>query len=553
MSELFERQVARTDGHDQTKSAITIAPNTELTTGYGQNGSTHSRALIPSPSVPGEGEENSSPRPSRTRKTIPAAAPRKSRPVVLVDLKSPVEAELPLAEIRTNKPEIEFPLVVPSELLIPVFVEPEPIEFNESPAFAPTGDSPSLQPEETALIQFTDPAPEEMLMPAMLVELTHVEPDNVPWKTLDATIDDAMGALRSRQDATGFWCGELQGDSILESEYILLRWILGQESDLDLALIANYLRNLQQPDGGWNLFPGGPPDISGTVKGYFALKLMGDDPEAPHMRKARELIHSLGGAEKCNSFTKFYFAALGQISYDACPTIPPEIVLLPKWFYFNLYHVSAWTRTMILPLALVTTLRPVRKLPANLGISELYLDIEAANRLAEPLHGLPKNWRDLFLRVDQLLKRYEECPLQFLRDRAMRESERWLLEHLDHSEGLGAIFPPMVYILIVFRALGYPEDHPRVVAAHKHLRDFYIREGDTIRLQPCVSPVWDTGIALHALAAAEVSQSANEAHRATDWLLSKECLEVSDWRKNCPAQRRRMVLRVSEPALSRRR
>ncbi len=254
------------------------------------------------------------------------------------------------------------------------------------------------------------------------------------------------------------------------------------------------------------------------------------------MRKARELIHSLGGAEKCNSFTKFYFAALGQISYDACPTIPPEIVLLPKWFYFNLYHVSAWTRTMILPLALVTTLRPVRNLPRKMGIGELYLDHEAANRLADPLHGLPHNWRDLFLRVDQLLKVYEQCPLQFLRDRAMRESEKWLLEHLDNSEGLGAIFPPMVYILIVFRALGYPEDHPRVVAGHKHLKDFYIREGNTIRLQPCVSPVWDTGIALHALAAAEISESSREASKATDWLLSKECLEASDWRKNCPAQ-----------------
>ena len=176
----------------------------------------------------------------------------------------------------------------------------------------------------------------------------------------------------------GFWCAELQGDSILNSEYILLKFILGQENDPDLPPIANYLRSIQQPDGGWNMYPGGANDLSGTVKAYFALKLLGDDPEAPHML-ARRTRWLMGGAENCNSFTKFYFAALGQISYDACPSIPPEIVLLPKFLYFNLYAVSAWSRTMILPLALVSTLRPVRKLPEHLGIRELYKDYASAN------------------------------------------------------------------------------------------------------------------------------------------------------------------------------
>jgi len=163
----------------------------------------------------------------------------------------------------------------------------------------------------------------------------------------------AQACLLSLQNPDGHWRGELQGDSILESEYILLEWILGNEADPDLVRIANYLRRIQMPNGGWNLFPGGPADISGTVKGYFALKLMGDDPNAPHMVRCRELVRSIGGAEACNSFTKFFFACLGQISFDACPAIPPEVVLLPKWFYFNLYNVSAWTRTMILPLGIV--------------------------------------------------------------------------------------------------------------------------------------------------------------------------------------------------------
>src|SRR5689334_7783346 len=353
-------------------------------------------------------------------------------------------------------------------------------------------------------------------------------------RSVDHAITHARAALIAKQDPRGFWVGELQGDSILESEFILLKWILSQESDPDLPLIANYLRRLQQPDGGWNLFPGGPADLSGTVKAYFALKLMGDDPAAPHMVKARELVRRLGGAEGCNSFTKFYFACLGQISFDACPSIPPEIVFLPKWFYFNLYHVSAWTRTMILPLAIVVTMRPVRRLPEHLGISELYLDRAAANRLAEPVRGWPRNWREVFLKIDDVLKQYDRSPIEPLRQRAVKRAEQWLLEHLDGSEGLGAIFPPMVYILVVFRLLGYRDDHPRVVAAHKHLRDFFIQEGDEIRIQPCLSPVWDTGIALHALAESGMTPESDAAQAATDWLLAKECRVASDWQRNCP-------------------
>lgn len=352
--------------------------------------------------------------------------------------------------------------------------------------------------------------------------------------SVERCLNRARACLLAKQHPDGHWCGELQGDSILESEYLLLKWILGQENEPDLVLVANYLRSIQQPDGGWNLYPGGPADISGTVKGYFALKLMGDSPDAPHMRRARELILSLGGAEKCNTFTRFYFACLGQISFDACPAIPPEIVFLPKWFYFNLYHVSAWTRTMILPLGIVTTLKPMRALPPHLGIRELYIDFEAANRLADPVKGFAKNWREIFVKLDGLLKSYDASPILRLREIALKKAERWMLEHLEGSQGLGAIFPPMVYILIVFKAMGYPDDHPRVAAAQKQLRDFFIREGDEIRIQPCFSPVWDTGLAMHALAEAGLEPNSDPARRGSTWLLNKECRIAADWQKNCP-------------------
>ncbi|MGC8551352.1 MAG: squalene--hopene cyclase [Phycisphaerae bacterium] len=344
----------------------------------------------------------------------------------------------------------------------------------------------------------------------------------------------AQDALLRKQHPKGYWVGELQGDSILESEYILLKFILEQESDPDLPLIANYLRSLQQADGGWTLFPGGPSDLAGTVKAYFALKLLGDDVDAPHMRVARDVVRKLGGAELCNSFTKFYLAALGQISYDACPSIPPEIILIPKWIYFNLYAVSAWSRTMILPLAIVSAFRPVRKLAPEQGILELFNDIAAANSAAGKLKGLPRSWREMFLLIDLSLKRYEKTAVTPLRPRAIREAEKWLLEHLEGSEGLGAIFPPMVYILIVLRILGYSDNHPVVQKAHRDLKDLFIRDGDTIRIQPCWSPVWDTGIALHALAEAQISPDDPVAKKAAQWLLAKECRIGSDWTKNCP-------------------
>ncbi len=352
--------------------------------------------------------------------------------------------------------------------------------------------------------------------------------------TLNEVLAKAQRALLEMHNPQGYWCAELQGDSILESEYILLKFILNQEHDPDLVGVANYLRSIQQSDGGWNMYPGGASDLSGTVKAYFALKLMGDDPDAPHMIAAHKVVMGLGGAENCNSFSKFYLAALGQISYDTCPSIPPEIVLLPKFLYFNLYAVSAWSRTMILPLAIVSTLRPVRPVPEHLGIRELYKDYSVANSPIGRLKSLPKSWREMFLLIDMTLKRYEKTAVTPLRPKAIREAEKWILEHMEGSDGLGAIFPPMVYVLIVFKALGYPEDHPKVVEAQKHLKDLFIRDGDQIRIQPCFSPVWDTGIALNALAESGMDQKHPAALSTTKWLLEKECRTASDWAKNCP-------------------
>jgi squalene-hopene/tetraprenyl-beta-curcumene cyclase len=198
---------------------------------------------------------------------------------------------------------------------------------------------------------------------AMTAAAIRSSPPSSSWEPGDEVLDppqvatalsSAVERLLEMQDPEGYWCAELEGDSILQSEYILLKWIVEQEDDPRLPKIAAYLRKQQRPeDGAWVQYPGAKPDLSATVKAYFALKLMGDDLDAPHMRKARDLVLRLGGAERCNTYSKFYLAALGQMHYDSVPAVPPEMVLLPRWFYFHLDKVSAWSRTMIMPLAIV--------------------------------------------------------------------------------------------------------------------------------------------------------------------------------------------------------
>ena len=343
-------------------------------------------------------------------------------------------------------------------------------------------------------------------------------------------LDLAVQRLLGEQDRSGYWCGELEGDSILESEYILLKWILTEQDDPRLPRIANYLRQIQQPDGAWVQYPGGSPDLGATVKGYFALKLCGDPIDAPHMVRARELIRRMGGAELCNSFTKFYLVALGQIRYTAVPSIPPEIVFLPKWFYFHLDKVSAWTRTMITPLMIVSSHKPIRQLPAKLGIDELYLCEKARHKL-RPNEDAHRTWATIFTSLDKVLKLVDRAGKTPLRARALKRIEDWLIDHTERSDGLGAIFPPMVYILIALHCLGYPKDHPKVTEAHKQLSDLMIDDErqDHIRIQPCFSPVWDTGLSAYALTEAALDQSHEAMSRCGRWLIDKECRVAGDW------------------------
>ncbi len=354
----------------------------------------------------------------------------------------------------------------------------------------------------------------------------------------------AQDALASLQKKDGHWCAELEGDSILQSEYLLLKWILGQERQpladgrpgTTLRKIVEQLRSQQRPDGGWGQYPGSGIDLSATVKGYFCLKLAGDAPDAPHMQRAREVVLRMGGAERCNSFTNFYLACLGQISWNAVPAIPPEMVWVPRWFYFHLDKMSAWSRTMLLPLAIVTVLRPTRTLSPGQGIDELFVSHHARHRL-KMRRDVPAFWRGFFGTADWLLKRLHDLTGTRWRRRAVEHAFRWSATRMGQdlpapTSGLGAIFPPMVYIQVVMHALGIPRDDAMVRRAERELDEFMIEEGNRIRLQPCFSPVWDTGIALYALADCGLDVSHPMAEAAGEWLRSKEVRHRGDWAAN---------------------
>jgi len=363
------------------------------------------------------------------------------------------------------------------------------------------------------------------------------------------------------------WCAELEGDSILSSEYLLMKLILGQENDVDapgrpgkatFARILNHLRLSQREDGSWGQYPGSGPDVSACVKAYFALKAFGEDPNAAHMVRARERIRAIGGAEKCNTFSTFYLACLGAVDWDACPAVPPEVMFLPRWFPFHLDKVAAWTRTMIVPLSVCSALRPVRTLPKHLLIDELFVDKAFQRKLSKPWRrDEPGSWQNFFLVCDRALKVVQRLKLSPLRTAAVKAAERWMIDRVrpETTEGLGAIFPPMVYLQIALKALGYPRNHPVLVKAEKDLNDFIIEEShedprlDHVRLQPCFSPVWDTGIALYALTeAGRTAANTPELAKVCDWLLARQVTLTGDWVRNLKPEDRHIRLGVDAAA-----
>ena len=345
---------------------------------------------------------------------------------------------------------------------------------------------------------------------------------------LRRALEAARHRLHGLQRPDGHWVGELEGDTILESEYVLLMAFLGREGEDRPRMAARYLLRHQAPGGGWSNYPGGPVELSVTVKAYFALKLTGHDPDAPYMTHARNVIRELGGAAGCNSFTKFYLALLGQFPYGNCASVPPELVLLPRWFFVNLYAMSSWTRTIVVPLSIFSAFKPVRRLPPEKGIAELFLQPPQTPLWPAAPTRRQVSWTNFFLGVDWAYKRVERW-LGPLRRAAVRKAAAWMRERFADSAGLGAIFPPMIYTVVALRCLGVSDDDPEMGWALQQIEDLMIEEDHTLRLQPCLSPVWDTALALNALADSGVQGTHPAARAGCLWLLEHEVRRRGDW------------------------
>ncbi|HKF47104.1 MAG TPA: squalene--hopene cyclase [Terracidiphilus sp.] len=357
-----------------------------------------------------------------------------------------------------------------------------------------------------------------------------------------SAIDRSAEYILSRQHPEGYWSGELEADSMLEADYIFLHTLLESGEPGRLKRAFTEMMRYQNDDGSWSLYPGGPGNISLTVKCYFSAKLMGLDKNDPRMAKARAWSLAHGGVVACNTFTKMYLCALGQYDYDAVPAVPPEIVLFPKWFYFNIYEISSWSRSILVPLAIIYAKKPFKKIAAEQGIDELFVGGRDKSKLR--LQWDKKkwfSWRNFFIATDRLAHWAEAVHLRPVRKLALNKAEKWMLARFEMTDGLGAIYPAMMNAILALRCLGYSEDDPQVIRARDEFEKLGIEEPasedmpePTFRMQPCMSPVWDTAQAVFALGEASVPATDPRMVKAADWMLSKEVRHKGDWAVKVP-------------------
>ena len=351
-----------------------------------------------------------------------------------------------------------------------------------------------------------------------------------------AAVDASRRYLFSQITGDGFWCGELEADTTLESDYIFLHTLLGTGTAERMQQAAREILKHQNTDGGWPIYAGGPSNISAAVKAYQALKLTGYSPDHAALAKAREYILAHGGVPAINTFAKLYLCAIGQFDYDAVPAIPPEIVLFPSWFWFNIYEISSWSRAILIPLSICYARKPFKRIPDEQGINELFP--EGRHKSSLRLHWADKlvSWRNFFLVLDRLVHWFERVHIRPLRSIAIKKAEKWMLERFEMSDGLGAIYPGILNSIIALRCLGYSLDDPQVIRAVDEFEKLGIEEGDTFRMQPCMSPVWDTAYTIFALGEAGVPQNDPRLVRAAEWMLKKQVRTKGDWAvkvKNC--------------------
>jgi squalene-hopene/tetraprenyl-beta-curcumene cyclase len=354
--------------------------------------------------------------------------------------------------------------------------------------------------------------------------------------SLQTAIKRSQDYLLREQKPEGYWVGELMVDSTLVSDTIAYHHWNGKVDPEWQRKAINHIFSLQLPDGGWNIYYGGPAEVNATVKAYLALKLAGVPVTDPRMLQARQTALTLGGVPRMNTFSKLYLALLGLFPWDYVPTIPCEIILIGKWFHVNFNEMSNWSRSMLVPLAIINHFQPTRALRSKVRLDELYPAGFHERDLALPRDPRRFTLRNFLLWLDRFHKWIERNKLRPFRKLALRKAERWMLERFEGTDGLAAIFPAMLNSLIALKALGYADDHPEVIRAERELKKLEHETPDSVRIEPCFSPVWDTAIVTVALAESGLPSNHPALDKAVSWLIDREIRFRGDWQYKNPAK-----------------
>ena len=356
---------------------------------------------------------------------------------------------------------------------------------------------------------------------------------------LEHTIERSQNYLLATQHSEGYWVGELMVDSTIVSDTIAYHHWNGKVDRRWQRKAVNHILSMQLPDGGWNIYYGGPSEVNATIKAYLALKLAGVPATDPRMLRARAVARSMGGVPRMNTFSKLYLALLGLFPWDYVPTIPCEVILLGKWFHVNFYEMSSWSRSMLVPLAIINHFKPTRPLQTPVNLDELYPEGYHKRDLALAPDPEWLTWRNLFLWLDKLHKFAElwvKAGIHPFRKRALKKCEEWMLKRFEGSNGLAAIFPAMLNSLIALKALGYSDDHPQVKRAEMELKKLEHETEHSVRIEPCLSPVWDTAIVAICLHDSGIPEAHPAMKKCADWLMDKEIRFRGDWYYKNPVE-----------------
>ena len=402
--------------------------------------------------------------------------------------------------------------------------------------------NPTKYPISTALTSFnTEMAAPAMETPKRSAAKVHHLPTSI-WKKmvgdakspLDKAIERTRDFFFREQLPDGYWWAELESNVTITSEYIMLFHFLGMVNKVREQKMAKNILDKQTEEGYWAIWHGGPGELSATIEAYFALKLAGYPAEHPAMRKARDFILANGGILKSRVFTKIFLALFGEFAWLGVPSMPVELMLLPSWAYLNVYEFSSWARATIIPLSLVMAKRPVRKVPPWARVQELYPRSPRPTDYTFTKDDGILTVKNFFIGVDHLLKVYESSPIRPFKKRAIEVTEQWILDHQEPTGDWGGIQPAMLNSILALNCLGYANDHPAVAKGLDALANFCIEDEESIVLQSCVSPVWDTALALVAMQESGVPADHPALVKAAQWLLDLEVRRKGDWQVKSP-------------------